>query len=395
MRSRWQSAGGRSFATAIGALLAAIPLCGGDTVRIPVKTPGAGPLFQIHYGRKWGYMDRTGTTVIPRQFDDEGDFFGGLARTRMGAKWGFIDEKGRTVIPYRFDDSGNFKEGLAPVLLDRRWGFIDAHGAFVVEPRFQGAGDFSDGMAEVEIWKKVRCGTTPYDGDNAPTYALRLHVTPGGSCVPMEPRYGFIDKAGRIPVPPTLGFALPFSERFAPFQEPSTGGAPLPYGYIDKTGRVVIPPQFDQAGLFSDGLALVSVRPPGKEELRWGYIDHSGRFVVPPTFPFAYSFSEGLASVQNEDGAWGFINTGGAFAIAPRFERANPFADGLALVTPSADDPEDDDYYVDRTGAKMLAPRFPVWPFSDGLTVVGGEGSQRYMNKRGQIVAPYEVHPEP
>jgi hypothetical protein len=45
------------------------------------------------------------------------------------------------------------------------------------------------------------------------------------------------------------------------------------WGFIDRTGKLVIPPQFFHARNFSDGLAPVWLSP------RRGYIDKTGKFV--------------------------------------------------------------------------------------------------------------------
>src|SRR5437764_4900780 len=82
--------------------------------RIPIKQKGAGPLFQIHYGPKWGFIDRHGALMIPPQFDDVSDFFSGLAAVEVGGKWGYVDERGQFVIPPRFDRAGHFTDRLAP-----------------------------------------------------------------------------------------------------------------------------------------------------------------------------------------------------------------------------------------------------------------------------------------
>src|SRR5215472_13616499 len=89
-----------------------------EVVRVPIKRKGAGPLFQVHYQGKWGFIDRSGEVVIPPRFEDEGDFFGGLARVEIDGKWGYIDERGRVSIPCRFVRAGDFQEGLAAVQSD-------------------------------------------------------------------------------------------------------------------------------------------------------------------------------------------------------------------------------------------------------------------------------------
>ncbi len=135
-----------------------------ETVRVPTKRAGAGPLFQIVRNNQWGFMGRTGRVVISPSFFDERDFFHGLAAVELlegksGFKWGFINEKGRMVIPARFDEVRDFVEDLAPVRVERKWGYIDTSGRMAIEPRFQAAGEFHEGLARVYLgarWSAVR-----------------------------------------------------------------------------------------------------------------------------------------------------------------------------------------------------------------------------------------------
>ncbi len=72
------------------------------------------------------------------------------------------------------------------------------------------------------------------------------------------------------------------------------------YGYIDRTGRVVIPPQYVAADNFSEGLAGVRL-----SEEKYGYIDTSGKMVISPQFEIAGDFFEGLAKVALARKEWG------------------------------------------------------------------------------------------
>ena len=68
------------------------------------------------------------------------------------------------------------------------------------------------------------------------------------------------------------------------------------YGYIDRSGKMVIPPQFKDAGPFSDGLARVLLGKQG------GYIDKSGQLVIKgEEFEEARLFSEGLAAARRKN----------------------------------------------------------------------------------------------
>jgi hypothetical protein len=415
MRRIWQIAcrpvptldsGGRlSFrSTLIGATIGIVlvPCLATTVVRIPIKTTGAGPLFQIHYGKKWGYMDRNGKTIIPPQFDDEGDFFNHRAKVRMDRKWGYIDEAGRMAVQPQFDNAGDFREELAPVQSGRRWGFIEPSGKFVVVPEFQAAGEFHDGLARFEVWDKIKCSMDYrkkepelYSKDDAPLLAFRLHdkVAAAVGCFPENARFGYIDKGGKIAVAPRFVVGSDFSEGLAAVREDE--GSESKYGYIDSTGKLVIRPQFDQAFSFSEGLAAVAIASDahsgGNRTWSWGFINRGGTLQIRPSFRSAHSFSEGLADVSLRDGTWGYLDRNGKFTIRPRYSETNPFSEGLALVWPRN---QENGYYIDKTGRKALnLGLWPQWSFSDGLTVAGKEGERKYVDRKGKIIAAYEVDP--
>jgi len=63
--------------------------------------------------------------------------------------WGYIDKTGKTVIEPQFDDARNFQEELARVKINKKWGYIDKTGKMVIEPQFDRAFGFSEGLANV------------------------------------------------------------------------------------------------------------------------------------------------------------------------------------------------------------------------------------------------------
>ena len=369
------------------------------TIRIPTKKKGAGPLFQIRYGDKWGFMDRTGKTVIQPQFSDVNDFFDGLANVVVPVgndyKSCFIDETGKTVIPCVFDRVGNFSEGLAPARVGRRWGYIDRWGKMVIQPQFQGAAEIHDGLGRVEVWDRIKCSEQTYTKDDAPTYAFDIHeglfpLTTG--CFVQHPRFGYVNKIGKMAIKPEFFIAEDFSEGLAAVRVEET--AKTKYAFIDKTGKIVIPAQFDQADSFSEGLAAVQTgfrMVNGKKVAgKWGFIDKSGAFMISPRFDFARRFSEGLAQAETLD-ALGYIDRTGSVVIAPNYDLGSDFSEGLAAVWPSD---EDGCVYIDRSGKKVVRIEGAQWPFSDGLTVAGEDGKRVYVDRNGRTIAQYEVSPE-
>ena len=92
---------------------------------------------------KFGYIDKTGKTVVPFRYEpgyEEGgewycdqpcyDFHEGIARVwdKKTEKYGFIDREGNEVQPCHFDSAEDMSEGLALVMLGDKFGFINKEG---------------------------------------------------------------------------------------------------------------------------------------------------------------------------------------------------------------------------------------------------------------------------
>ncbi len=368
-----------------------------ETIADPTKRKGSSPLFRIHRDKGWGFMDRSGKTVIPPQFAEVGDFFSGLARARHESKCGYIDLKGRVAIAYQFDVCRDFSEGLAAVQFGKGWGFIDPTGTFVIQPGLKAVANFQEGLARFEDWDTIQC-LAPYSNgefkefsaDDAPEFAYLLHDGRSStgdmgldSC--MGGRFGFLDHTGKIVIAPTFPRAWDFSEGRAAVR---TDGSQ--YGFIDKTGKVVIEPQYDSVFDFSEGRASVGNYGPSG---RFGYIDLDGTVVIPLRFDFALNFSEGLAPVETGVGQWGFIDPQGVFVIPPKFESAMPFSEGFAAVFANG---FNGGFYVDRKGDFAFRGGLnPTWPFSDGLAIVAREKGWLYVDRQGKVVQTYEFYDRP
>jgi hypothetical protein len=88
------------------------------------------------FGKKYGFIDRTGKTVIAPQFDLTYGFSEGLAAVQIGKKWGYVDTTGKTVIaPQELWNVKPFHNGLAQMQTkDGRVGYIDRSGKYVWGP---------------------------------------------------------------------------------------------------------------------------------------------------------------------------------------------------------------------------------------------------------------------
>jgi len=169
------------------------------------------------------------------------------------------------------------------------------------------------------------------------------------------------------------------------------------WGYIDKTGKIIVPPQYDAAGLFSEGMAGVM---KGK---KWGYVDAAGNLTIKPQFTEISPFSEGLAAVRIGD-RWGYVDRTGKMAIKAQFNcPAAPFTDGLAAVGHiDIKKKISSVWYIDKTGKKAFDSSYPaIRSFSEGLAavgVIGGTVDEKtvrmgFIDTTGKIAIPAQWIP--
>ena len=270
-----------------------------------------------------GYIDKTGSFVIPPQFDYCLGHTEGLAAVSVDGKYGYIDTKGDFVIVPQFEEASRFSEGLAAVGIDDRLGYIDNRGAMVIQPEFIRAEDFSEGLAYVETSTTV----------------------------------GYINRTGQWILTPEVWNMSSFSEGLAWVLGEDASG--YVSGYIDKTGEFAIPLQFVHAADFSCGLARVNAGRAGE----WQFIDKTGSITLELAFDFvSLCFFEGLVVVLSH-GKYGFADKTGNLVIPPQFDQASGFSEGVAAVK------IDGKYgYIDKTGEWVIEPQY-MWAdrFSNGL----------------------------
>lgn len=276
-----------------------------------------------------------------------------------GGKIGFIDSSLRLVIPYRFDYAGVFSEGLAYVQEEGKCGYVDMSGnVLFAEKRLCSLihFDFSEGLAAFEF-------ATNRKGKSYLRHRLR----------------GYLDRTGKVVIPPRFFNAGDFHEGLAAVNEKIDGK----FGYIDKTGKYVIPPTFDYASDFSEGLAAVSVGQ------RCGYIDHAGRFSIPAFIGDEHGcgpFRGGLALAGSSD-MMGVIDRSGHYVIPAQHAIAWGLGEGLIGFLGDIQRG-----FFDNSGKLVIktSSYSNVGPFSESLAAVSKDDKWGYINQRGELVIPLQ-----
>ena len=98
-----------------------------------------------------GYVDKTGTLVIPRNYQKGLDFNEDLAAVKEDRTWGFINNLGNYQIPSTYESAYSFNNGLAPVKKDSKWGYINKHGEIIVPFNYDSATPFYSDYALVSL----------------------------------------------------------------------------------------------------------------------------------------------------------------------------------------------------------------------------------------------------
>ena len=121
------------------------------------RDPNTG-LTKITKNGRYGYIDDSGTEIIPCQYEELGDFGDGkrLAVAKYSGRYGYINPNGQVVVPFIYYAAFSFDwdNSLAPVCRQTRsgefeFGYIDLKGNIRVPFSYEVAYPFSNGMAAV------------------------------------------------------------------------------------------------------------------------------------------------------------------------------------------------------------------------------------------------------
>lgn len=306
-----------------------------------------------------GYIDHSGTRVLPVPYDWFGSFHEGLAAFRdKDKKYGFINRSGSQTIKPQFDDAKDFSNGLAAVKLNDSWGFVDHTGRLVIKPTYQAAGNFTEGLALVFVkWFDRK--------NNVMTASSALVNRQGSIDIPYD-RFDSVEG---------------FREGVAIAQK---GGD---YFYVDSDGIPAIETKYKSLLPFYNGVAIVWL-----SDNKVGFIDRAGRLLYQTEGQNATPFCEGLSIIHNSKGnTLKFLDLSGkVICQLSNLDFASRFSEGCAIVgfdelgglNNKTLEYKTKRLFVDRKGHKLIADSFQsALPFSEGLAAVNFSISSPYSRE--------------
>lgn len=190
-------------------------------------------LFAVKNSDGWGYIDRSGRTVIKNQYSACGkDFDNGFATVGVwvgsGTKYGIIDRSGKEIFPLKyFDISDGFAEGIFCVKeitgTNFKFGAVDKSGKIIVPFIYDRTRNIGNGLISV-------------DNDD---------------------KSGAVNALNKIIIPIKYDLMGRFSEGLCIVVINEK------YGYVNANGVEVIPAKYDRVWPFENGEAIVKL--DGKE----------------------------------------------------------------------------------------------------------------------------------
>ena len=301
--------------------------------------------FPVKAGMNWGYVDTACNFIQNPVYEYAGEFFNGRALIAKNGKISYLNSSFKVLDNFQYLRGTEFKEDRAFVLdKDNNVLCLDTNLKVIFTLKeVDEVNVFSDGLASFRANSK----------------------------------YGFIDKQGKVVIPPSFDNVSVFGEGLCAvaIENAVNDSVFYTWNYIDKTGKKQIPAEFTEAGNFSQGFAAVSIGD------KWGWIDKTGEFVFGNDFEKVNAFSEGLASFR-KNGQCGVLNLQGKSIVEPSYFDIGNFKEGFASLTLAPGSVG----FIDKTGKIVVSANFKtVSDFRSGFAYVLKNEKLSLINSFGKL----------
>ena len=167
-------------------------------------------IAKIHQEGLFGFIDKSGKTVIKLVYEELSEFNDGLSLAKKEGKWGMIDLSEKIVIPFKYEEIGPLCEGLARAKKEGKWGYINQKGQKIVDFEYDHAWDFKNGKATVGNFDHQGRLFGQIDNEGKLIIPLIYEVIAGGqelvftdgiAVVRLDDYFGAIDTKGNEVIP--------------------------------------------------------------------------------------------------------------------------------------------------------------------------------------------------
>jgi hypothetical protein len=248
-------------------------------------------LLRIKTADKFGYVDTTGSIVIPPTFEEAENFSEGLAIASKDEKYGYIDKNGNWAVQPVYDECEPFHDGVAIVRANKKSLVIDRTGV-VISDDFDEINDFNEGLAVVK--KNGTYGAVNRLGNTIiPIECEKLgDFKEGHAWFQKDGKYGILDKQNFV----SINNDYEWVDDYADFIRAKKNGA---YGVITRLGDLVIPFEYERIENYKDIIFIVV------KQGKYGFADKTGCLYTKLEFDFDPKLKAAdLVYVANKNSVW-------------------------------------------------------------------------------------------
>lgn len=328
-----------------------------------------------------------------------------IAAVKKDSLWGYIDETGKTVIPFEYQTAHNFSCGRARVKKHNIWSYIDINNKSISAGKnYICKTDFAFNRAVVLDNESGRKVVVNLNGDiihkDLEIDDMQAFFS-GMARITVHGLYGFIDTNGVVKIKPKYTKAYRFnSSKNFPLALVERAGITL---YVTNDGTEIIPPEgyiirdyltlkqrwFESKNRDSVLLMVRKVdRIGGNSTTSFGYMNRYGQLVFAPQFLKAENFREGIAAVSIDGKNWGYINTRGEIIVDFKLRQAKSFSGGIALCK------TDKKTYIKMDGTELcnnpdVEPRYS---FKNGYARIVKNDLWGFIDDNCNMIVPYKFN---
>jgi hypothetical protein len=299
---------------------------------------------------KWGFVDTSGTVVIPIQFDDPATFKQGYTQVRKEGKAGVIDKKGTVLVPFQYDYIGSYNDGVFSARdFNNKYGFIDSAGKIII----------------------------PFEYDE-----VNISWFSGGlAIVKKKEKWGAIDKGNKAIIPfvyDELSINDGFENGFVVAKKGTT------LILVDKSGKEIDLPNlanYESVTPTNENRLIVK----DKRTSKIGMVDITGKVIIPLSYRYVTNFYKGFAIVDADSGRYLLDVTGKSYFEKTPWLNLETLTENLFYGNTNANETM---YLFDLTGKHVVEQGFDnIIPMTDDLLLVNKDGKSWYINYKGEKVA--------
>ncbi len=346
-------------------------------------------------GEKWGYIDKKGMFEIQPQYDLAQDFQeNGLAIVEVGDKNGVINTKGEYVVKPNYEYITQYSEGRSTVHNEEGVWVINEKGSVLTSQPFNFISSYQQGRALYQDTDQesgdILYGYLDHDGGILipAQYQSATDFQDGVAVVQTrEGQFQLISRDTSVLYKYPYDYVGQYGQGMLAFREEDNPK----FGFINKAGKVIISPAFDGVQPFSEGRAVIT--KIDDYIYSYGLIDQKGNKILEPTYSDISRLGEKRIAVGNaidEDqpylgSMYAVADLDGSFLSDYRYQNVLPYEKGYA----SAIDKENT-FFLNQEG--KIAEKLPIVPgqgtlrFQNSLIQANVDFQLTYLDRKGNVI---------